>query len=391
MPTVGLEGGRINLVPVEFVVNAVDHIAHQRGLDGRCFHLVDPHPHRVGDVLAIFAKAAHAPEMAMRVNAALFEFIPGHVRKALLALTPVQRIRRAVMHDLGLPEGILTFVNYPTRFDSREAQAALAGSGIEVPPLESYAWRLWDYWERHLDPDLKIDRSLQSRVRGKVALVTGGSSGIGLALARALREDGYALTLVARRPEPLAEAADDLGALAVAANLGDPDECVRIVAAHAEHHGGLDLLVNSAGLGIGGAFAEQDTKRIGLQVDVNLRATLVVTREALPLLRASRGQIITLASIAGTIPTPGLSVYGATKAALIAWTSSLNREEAEHGVRATAISPAFVATRMTAWTGLADEDQIQTDDIVALVRAVLSLSPMARVPNIVVERLGDVV
>jgi NAD(P)-dependent dehydrogenase (short-subunit alcohol dehydrogenase family) len=225
----------------------------------------------------------------------------------------------------------------------------------------------------------------------KSALVTGGSSGIGLALARALREDGYALTLVARRPEPLAEAADDLGALAVAANLGDPDECVRIVAAHAEHHGGLDLLVNSAGLGIGGAFAEQDTKRIGLQVDVNLRATLVVTREALPLLRASRGQIITLASIAGTIPTPGLSVYGATKAALIAWTSSLNREEAEHGVRATAISPAFVATRMTAWTGLADEDQIQTDDIVALVRAVLSLSPMARVPNIVVERLGDVV
>ena len=221
------------------------------------------------------------------------------------------------------------------------------------------------------------------------ALVTGGSSGIGLALARALREDGYELTLAARRPEPLEEAARELDALAVPANLGDADECVRVVAAHTERFGGMDVLVNSAGIGIGGSFAEQDTKRIALQLDVNLRATLVITRESLPHLRAARGQIVTLASIAGTIPTPGLAVYGATKAALIAWTSSLNREEAEHGIRATAISPGFVATRMTEWTGLPEEEQISPDDIVALVRAVLSLSPPARVPNIVVERVGD--
>jgi NAD(P)-dependent dehydrogenase (short-subunit alcohol dehydrogenase family) len=221
------------------------------------------------------------------------------------------------------------------------------------------------------------------------ALVTGGSSGIGLALARALRDDGYELTLAARRPEPLDEAALELDALAVPANLGDVDECVRVVAAHEERYGGMDVLVNCAGIGIGGSFAEQDTKRIALQLDVNLRASLVITRESLPHLRVSRGQIITLASIAGTIPTPGLAVYGATKAALIAWTSSLNREEAEHGVRATAISPGFVATRMTEWTGLPEEEQISPGDIVALVRAVLSLSPMARIPNIVVERVGD--
>jgi NAD(P)-dependent dehydrogenase (short-subunit alcohol dehydrogenase family) len=223
----------------------------------------------------------------------------------------------------------------------------------------------------------------------KSALVTGGSSGIGLALAHALREDGYELTLAARRPEPLEAAAADLGAVAVPANLADAEECARVVAAHAEHHGGMDVLVNSAGIGIGGSFADLDDKRVGLQLDVNLRATLVVTRESLPLLRASRGQIVTLASIAGTIPTPGLAIYGATKAALIAWTSSLNREEAEHGIRATAISPGFVATRMTEWTGLPAEEQISPDDIVALVRTVLSLSPMARVPNIVVERVGD--
>jgi NAD(P)-dependent dehydrogenase (short-subunit alcohol dehydrogenase family) len=223
----------------------------------------------------------------------------------------------------------------------------------------------------------------------KAALVTGGSSGIGLALARMLREDGYELTLVARRPEKLAAAAEELGAEHVAANLSDEDECVRIVAAHAERWGRLDVLVNSAGIGIGGSFADQDTKKIDLQLDVNLRATLLITRESLPLLRVSSGQIITLASIAGTIPTPGLAVYGTTKAALISWTSSLNREEAEHGIRATAISPGFVATRMTEWTGLPEEEQISPDDIVALVRAVLALSPMARVPNIVVERLGD--
>jgi short-subunit dehydrogenase len=223
------------------------------------------------------------------------------------------------------------------------------------------------------------------------ALVTGGSAGLGLAIARMLKEEGYALTLVARRPEPLEEAAAELGALAVPANLGDADECVRVVAAHEEHHGGMDVLVNCAGLGIGGSFADQDTKRIALQLDVNLRATLIVTREALPMLRASGGHVITLASIAGTIPAPGLAVYGATKAALIAFTTSLNREEAQHGIRATAISPAFVATRMTEWTGLAVEEQIQPEDIAELTRTVLRLSPRAVVPNIVVERIGDVV
>lgn len=221
------------------------------------------------------------------------------------------------------------------------------------------------------------------------ALVTGGSSGIGLALARMLRAEGYELTLVARRPEPLAEAARELGGFAVPANLGDSDECQRVVAAHADRFGGLNVLVNSAGIGIGGNIATLETKKIDLQLDVNLRATLVVTREALPLLRASRGHVITLASIAGTIATPGLAVYGATKAALIAFTNSLNREEAEHGVRATAISPGFVATRMTEWTGIPVEEQIQPEDVVDLVRAVLHLSPNARVPHIVVERLGD--
>jgi short-subunit dehydrogenase len=223
------------------------------------------------------------------------------------------------------------------------------------------------------------------------ALVTGGSSGIGLAIARMLTDEGYGLTLVARRPEKLEAAAREIGAEAVAANLTDDTECSRAVAAHAERWGGMDVLVNSAGVGVGGSFADQDTKRIDLQLDVNLRATLLVTRDALPLLRASRGSIVTLASIAGTIPVPGLAVYGATKAAVISFTSSLNREEAQNGVRATAICPAFVATSMTDWTGLPPEEMIQPEDVVELVRALLRLGPRARVPSIVVERVGDVV
>jgi 3-oxoacyl-[acyl-carrier protein] reductase len=225
----------------------------------------------------------------------------------------------------------------------------------------------------------------------KSALVTGGSSGIGLALARMLRSEGYELTLVARRTEPLAAAAAELGAAAISANLAVADDCIRAVSAHVERWHGMNVLVNSAGLGIGGPFAEQETKRISLQLDVNVRGTMLVTREALPQIRSSHGLIVTIASIAGTIPAPGLAVYGASKAALVSWTNSLNREEAAHGVRATAICPAFVATRMTDWTQIPGEEMIQLDDIVELVRTLLNLSPRARVPQIVIERAGDVV
>ena len=121
--------------------------------------------------------------MNLFINAALFGFIPKSVKKGLMALAPVRRVSSAVMKDLGLPEDMLTFINYPTRFDCRETLAALKGSGIDCPKLDDYAWRLWDYWERHLDPALMIDHSLRGTVGGKVVLVTGGSSGIGLAAA----------------------------------------------------------------------------------------------------------------------------------------------------------------------------------------------------------------
>jgi NAD(P)-dependent dehydrogenase (short-subunit alcohol dehydrogenase family) len=172
-------------------------------------------------------------------------------------------------------------------------------------------------------------------------------------------------------------------------DVRDEDACSALVAAHVERFGGLDVLVNSAGVGIGGTIGDLTTKAWDLQQDVNLRGTFLITREALPHLRNAKGYVVNLASIAGTIPTPGLAGYGASKAGVIALTRSLLREEAESGVRATALCPGFVDTPMTTWSGLAADEMIRPEDCAELVLSLLRLSPAARVPVIVVERAGD--
>jgi NAD(P)-dependent dehydrogenase (short-subunit alcohol dehydrogenase family) len=221
------------------------------------------------------------------------------------------------------------------------------------------------------------------------ALVTGGSSGIGLAIARMLHEEGYALTLAARQVERLEAAARELEAASFAVDVRDEEACAALVAAHVERHGGLEVLVNCAGVGIAGRIGDMSAKHFDLQQAVNLRGAFLVTREALPALREARGYVVNLASIAGTIPTPGLASYGAAKAALIALTRSLDREEASAGVRATAICPGFVDTPMAEWTGISGEEMIQPEDCAELVRALLRMSPHARVPVVVIERAGE--
>ena len=221
------------------------------------------------------------------------------------------------------------------------------------------------------------------------ALVTGGSSGIGFAIARMLRDEGYEVTLAARTREKVEAAAAELGAHAVTANMGSEEDCVRAVSDHRERYGGLDVLVNSAGLGIAGTVDGLQTKHIDLQLGVNLRGLLLVTREAIPLLRESKGWVFNLASIAGTAPTPGLTVYGATKAAVIALTRSQNLALDAAGVRAVAICPGFVDTAMAEWSGLATDEMITPDDCAEVVRMCLRLSPNARIPLVVIERVGS--
>jgi NAD(P)-dependent dehydrogenase (short-subunit alcohol dehydrogenase family) len=223
----------------------------------------------------------------------------------------------------------------------------------------------------------------------RVALITGGSSGIGLAIARMLREEGFALTLASRRRERVEAAAEELGAYAVAFDAADGAACERLVAEHGERFGRLDMLVNSAGIGVAGTVDQLSPKHFDLQVGVNLRGLFLVTRASIPLLRESRGWIVNLASIAGTLPTPGLATYGATKAAVISLTRSLNEELDSDGVRAVALCPGFVDTPMAEWSGLASEEMITPEDCAEIVRMLLRLSPRARVPQIVVERAGS--
>ena len=223
----------------------------------------------------------------------------------------------------------------------------------------------------------------------RAALVTGGSSGIGLAIASMLGDEGFDLTLVSRRLERVEAAAAKLGAVAVAANVGDEDECARLVAEHRERFGRLDLLVNSAGIGIGGRVEDLSPKHLDLQLGVNLRGLFLVTQAAIPLLRESKGWIVNLASIAGTVPTPGLATYGATKAAVIALTRSLNEELDADGVRAIALCPGFVDTPMAEWSGIPPDQMIRPEDCAEVVRMLLRLSPHARIPQVVIERMGS--
>ncbi|HSO45999.1 MAG TPA: SDR family oxidoreductase, partial [Rhodoferax sp.] len=356
LPSIGLEGGRINIVPVDFVVAALATISHQKSIDQKCYHLVDPVGYRVGDVLDIFSKAAHAPKMNLFINAALFGFVPRNVTKALMALAPVRRVRAAIMKDLGLPEDMLTFVNYPTRFDCRDTLAALKGTGVECPNLHDYAWRLWDYWERHLDPDLHIDRSLRGTVGGKVVLITGGSSGIGLAAAHKFAEAGAITLICGRDQHKLDEACAQAKArgyqfVAYAVDISEAESCANFVAQVNEAHGGVDFLVNNAGRSIRRAIESSydrfhDYERT---MQLNYFGSLRVTTGFLPgMVEKHQGHVVNISSIGVLTNAPRFSAYVASKAALDAWTRCASSEFADQGVTFTTINMPLVRTPMIA-------------------------------------------
>lgn len=221
------------------------------------------------------------------------------------------------------------------------------------------------------------------------ALITGGSSGIGLAIARMLCDEGFDVTLASRTPEKVEAAAEDLGAAAIAADVSRPEECERVVREHVNRVGGLDVLVNSAGIGIAARVEDAQLKHIDRQLAINVRAVLLVSQAAIPHLRKTKGWIVNLASIAGTQPVPILPVYAATKAAVISVTHSLNADLDDDGVRAIAICPGFVDTPMAQFAGLPGEEMIQPEDCAEVVRMCLRLSPRARVPQVVIERVGS--
>ncbi len=391
-PGIGIEGSRLNMVPVDFVVNAMDQIAHKRGLDGKCFHLVDPDPKRIGEVLNIFARAGHAPQMTLRVDARMFAFIPNSIKQAIFMLPPVRRITSMVMTDLGIPPSVLKFLNYPTRFDSRETEKALEGSGIKVPPLESYAYKLWDYWERHLDPDLFIDRTLRGRVEGKICVVTGASSGIGRATANMLGEAGAKVVLVARKEEELLatqkEIQDNGGdAVYYTCNLTNMDSCDELIDQVVADHGQIDVLVNNAGRSIRRSIALSFDRFHDFErtMQLNYFGSLRLIMRSLPsMMSRKKGHIVNISSIGVLSNAPRFSAYVASKAALDAFSRCAASEFADQNIHFTTINMPLVRTPMIAHTKIYQNvPTISPDEAADMVK-----DAIVRRPQRIATRLG---
>ena len=353
MPTIGIEGGRMNIVPVDYVVNAMDHIAHKDS-DVRCFHLTDPEPSKVGEVMNIFAEAGHAPRMAMRIDSRLFGFIPRMIRDGIAKLPPVKRIRNAILQDVGIPPETLNFINYPTKFDNRETERALRGSEISCPELRTYAAKVWDYWERNLDPDLSIDRTLKGRVADKVIMVTGATSGIGKATVMKLAETRAKILLVARSPEQLEETkleVESVGgeAYTYQCDISDTMDCERLVKDVLEVHGHVDVLVNNAGRSIRRSLALSFDRFHDFERTMQLNyfgALKLIMGFSPKMLERKSGHIINISSIGVLTNAPRFSAYVASKAALDAFSRCAAAEFSDRNVKFTTINMPLVRTPM---------------------------------------------
>jgi NAD(P)-dependent dehydrogenase (short-subunit alcohol dehydrogenase family) len=408
VPMPGIEGREINLVPVDFVARAMDHIAHVEGLDGRAFHLTDPSPKTAGEVIDIFAQAGHAPQSSVRLPAAVVDLAAPFV-KAVASLPPGDIVSNRVLSDFGIPRSVLTYINYPTQFDSRQAQAALAGTDIRVPPLDAYADKLWDYWERHLDPDLYEDRtlvgavrgrrglvsgtaqiaeqqvpdellrlvrrvrgraSLEAAVRGRVVMVTGASSGIGKAASMKIADAGGIVLLVARTAEKLEEIKATIEArggtaYVHAADLSDMDDIDRMADEALAQHGHVDVLINNAGRSIRRSIALSYDRFHDFErtMQLNYFGAVKLILKLLPVMRERRsGQIVNVSSIGVQTNTPRFSAYVASKAALDAFSRCIASEIIDDGVYVSTIFMPLVRTPMIKPTKMYDRFPTITPD-----------------------------
>lgn len=235
----------------------------------------------------------------------------------------------------------------------------------------------------------------------RAAIVTGASSGIGLAIARVLGQEGYSLTIAARRPEKLEAAAKDLieegfELQAIPANLSEEEEVKKVVSAHGERYGRLDVLVNNAGVGVGAPVADIQTKHLDMQLDINLRSIVLFYRESIAMLREAASEhrkaiVVNTSSISGKRGEGWLSVYSATKHGVVGWTEAMNKELGSEGIKSTALCPAFVDTPMTDFVKehVPAEEMIRPEDIAEAVRYLLKVSPACVVPEMMFLRPGD--
>ncbi len=361
-PLVGIEVGKTNIVPVDFVAAALDHIAHQPGLDGQAFHLTNPKKQRAGDVINSFARAGHAPQMAMRIDKKITDMLPTGVIGYAMKLPALKEIRKSMLADFGIPDSVIEYVGLTATFDTRDTQRALAGTGIEVPELDEYAWKLWDYWERHLDPDLYKDRSFEGAVNGKTVIITGASSGIGRAAALKVAAAGGIPLLVARGQEKLDETKAEIEqaggtAYTYSADLANMDSIEDLVDRIMADHPAVDFLVNNAGRSIRRSIALSYDRFHDFERTINLNylGTIKLVMGLLPHMRErKRGHIINVSSIGVQTSPPRFSAYVASKAALDAWTNCVSSETVGDNVTFTTIHMPLVRTPMIAPTKIYD-------------------------------------
>jgi NAD(P)-dependent dehydrogenase (short-subunit alcohol dehydrogenase family) len=369
-PLVGPELGYTNIVPVDFVAAAMDHIAHQPGLDGQAFHLMAPRSQRSGEVINIFAGAAHAPQLAIRVDKRLTDALPKGVISMLMQLPALKELRRTVLADFGIPEEVVGHVGFSAQFDTRDTERALAGSGIEVPPLEGYADRIWDYWERRLDPDLYKDRSLAAAVNGRTVVITGASSGIGRAAALKVAAAGGVPLLVARSLDKLEATKAEIEAAGgtayvYSADLSDLDSIDALVKQILDEHVRVDMLVNNAGRSIRRSIALSQDRFHDFErtMQLNYFGAIRLTMGLLPHMRERAfGHIVNVSSIGAQTNPPRFSAYVASKAALDAWTRVVSSEVVGDGITFTTIHMPLVRTPMIAPTKIYDSFPTITPD-----------------------------
>lgn len=409
VPTIGIEGGRMNIVPVDYVVDALEYISHVEGENGGCFHLTDPEPHKLGEVLNIFAKAGHAPTMTMRIDAQMFSFIPSMIRNGVKNLAPVKRLTSSFLNDFGIPSSALEFINYPTRFDSRETERVLKGSDVECPSLDKYAAPIWDYWERNLDPDLYKDRTLHGTVENQVCVVTGATSGIGLATAHKLADAGATVCIAARTLDKLEEVKHELeqaggNVHAYQCDFANMEDCDRFVAEVLKDHGHVDFLINNAGRSIRRSInlsfdRFHDFERtMQLNYFGSLRLILGFTPG---MLERGRGHIVNISSIGVLTNAPRFSSYVASKAALDAFSRCAAAEFSDSNVSFTTINMPLVRTPMIGPTKIYDSVPTLTpEDAADLIAEAIIYKPkriatrlgiFAQVLHALVPKAGEII
>jgi len=360
VPLIGFEGGQVNVVPVDFVARALDAIGHRDGLDGMTFHLTDPAAGSLGDVTNEFCRAAHAPQFTLRVDSRAAAMLPKEATAMLEHWKVAQALKRQLLEGVRVPEEAIRFASSRARFTCEQAQAALEGTGVICPPLHTYAWKVWDYWERQMDPEVLTERNLRQALQDRVVVVTGASSGIGRATAQLVARHGARAVLVSRTKEKLDALKDEIEAqggkaFVYPADLADLDACDAVIRKVLADHGHVDILVNNAGRSIRRSIEASYDRFHDFQrtMQLNYFGAVKLLLAVLPGMRQRRrGHVINISSIGVQAFPPRFGAYVASKSALAALSRCIAPEVADDGVSITNIHMPLVRTPMIAPTGM---------------------------------------